>query len=321
MARKRGSRARRDEHEIAERAEWITKKLGEYGAGIHRLGNPAMMLDLELPEGVRAICREFDGAELFHESIRLRSAREIRKAEEGFQVGEVFGDEVFVDESGAVWRFDRDVEELLLEGTSFDRWLAGAIDAEAVVYDLDGEFRDDVFDEDGELTDQAEIERGKRQLKRDPRAVAPKWRMARALSGSGYDAAARTLLEEVVEEGPDFPWAWFDLARISENLGSPDVASEEAEHAASVRPDYDYNVFFLAHAARLAQLAGQDERAEKLARNVLALDPSLPRHHVEAARQQIEEGDRAAARELLILAKVVAPRDLQVIDLLSQLEN
>lgn len=321
MARNRGSRSGNADRGIVERAEWIVERLSEYGEGVHRLGGPALMLDAALPEAVEAICREFNGAELFHESVVLFPGGSIRKEDGRFVVGECGGDDISVDASGSVWRYDRDMEEALPEGTRFDRWLAGAVDAESVLYDKDGEFLEDIFDEEGELSAGAEVERSRRQLKRDPKAVAPRWRLARALMDGGDTAAARTSLEEVVSAHSDFPWAWYDLARISEEVGEAQIASEEAEQAANVRAGSEYSSFFLAQAARLAQVAGQDERCKELATAVLKVDPELPRRHVEAARERMAADDAEAARELLILAKVVSPRDLQVLDLLSQIEN
>ncbi len=321
MARRKGSRSTTSERSLAERVEWISEQLDEYSVGIHRLGQPAMLLDSELPAAVEAVYREFNGAELFHESLFLFPSTRVSRANGMFLVAECGGDDIFVDARGAVWRQDTETEELLPEGTRFDRWLAGAVDAESVIYDKEGEFRDDIFDEEGELTDDAEAERARRQLKRDPKAIAPRWRLARALVTAGKAVAARAYLEEVVAAHPDFPWAWFDLARISEELGEPELASEEAQQAGEVRENYEHAAFFLAHAARLAEVAGQDERSRTLAAEVLRRNPDLPRNHVEAARECLEADDAGAARELLLLAKVVAPRDLQVLDLLAQLQN
>ncbi len=309
------------EHELAERAEWISERLAEYGEGVHRLGEPALLLDSELPVAVASICREFNGAELFHEGLILFAVAAIHKQDTLFVVAVAGGDEIMVDAKGVVWRLENDTEELVPEGTRFDRWLAGAIEAEAVLYDTDGEFRDGVFDEDGELSNEAEAERAKRQLKRDPKSIAPRWRLARALMGAGRPEKARDYLEDVVEAKPDFPWAWFDLSRISEELGQMGAASEEAEQAARAKEGYEHAAFFLAHAARLAQLAGEDARYQSLATEVLRIHPELPGHHIEAARERLAAKDQTAARELLVLAKVVAPRNLQVLDLLAQLEN
>ncbi len=322
MGRKRGAKSAAADRNIVERAEWIVERIEEFGDGIHRLGPPALMLDAELPEAVATICREFDGAELFHESLVLRSGSQIERAEGGrFLVAEWGGDDILVEPKGAVWRFDRDMEEFILEGSRYDRWLAGAIDAETVLYDNEGEFHEGIVGEEGELTPEATAERARRQLKRDPKAVGPRWRLARALVESGDSQGARSMLEEVVASHEDFPWAWFDLARISEKLGEYELACDEAEQAATVREGYDYGVYFLAHATRLAELGGLEARKQELATRVLALDPDLPRRHVDGARERMESEDVEGARELLVLAKVVAPRNLQVIDLLAQIES
>lgn len=321
MSRKKGSRGAAIDNELAERAEWISARLAEYGDGVHRLGEPAVVLDSALPASVDTICREFDGAELFHESLVLYSGSRLQIDEGRFHVGEYAGDDVYVAKDGSVWRLEKDTGELLPEGTRFDRWLAGVIDAESVVYEKDGEFRDDVFDEDGELSDSSAAERERRQLGRDPKAVAPRWRLARTLSNQGRLEKARDCLEEVVAAQRDFPWAWFDLARISEELGHPECACDEAEMAAEAKADYEHAAFFLGHAARLAQAAGQEERAQALAQRVLEMDPDLPRRHREGARELLAAGDVEAARQLLVVSKVLAPRDLETLDLLRQLDS
>ena len=319
MGRKKGSRGASIDKELADRAEWITAQLAEYGDGVHRLGDPAVVLDSALPASVDTMCREFDGAELFHETIILLPGSRMEMEDGLLRVGECAGDNIYVAQDGSVWRLERDTSELLPEGTRFDRWLAGAIDAESVVYERDGEFRDDVFDEEGELSNRAAADRERKQLSRDAKAVAPRWRLARSLSNQGKLAQARDYLESVVEAKPDFPWAWFDLSRISEEMGALEAACDEAEMASQAKEDYEHAAFFLGHAARLAHQAGLEEREKTLAQAVLAMDPDLPRRHREGARELIAAGDSEAARQLLQVAKVLAPRDLETLDLLRQL--
>ena len=156
---------------------------------------------------------------------------------------------------------------------------------------------------------------------RDRKAVAPRWRLARILVNQAQLEKARDCLEQVVAAQPDFPWAWFDLARISEELGHPESACDEAEMAAEANAGYEHAAFFLGHAARLAQLAGQDERAQSLVLRVLQMDPELPRRHRDGARELMSAGDVQAARQLLEVAKALAPRDLETLDLLRQLDS
>src|SRR5690606_33508942 len=127
-----------------------------------------------------------------------RLGREGESAEGRRHVGEIAGDELFVDESGRVWRLEEDTGEWLAEGSSFDRWLLGACEAEAMLYDEDGEFRDDVFDESGDVLPPVSEAMQRRVLKRDRGAVAPRWRLARALAQQGKLADARDELERVV---------------------------------------------------------------------------------------------------------------------------
>lgn len=319
--RKKGPRGQGLAQELAERASWIAERLYEYRAGVHKIGKPAVVLDSALPPSLEAVYREFDGGELFHESLVLFPSGELSGSDARLLVGEYAGDDIYVDPNGRVFRLEQDTDELLPEGTRFDRWLAGVVDAEALLYELDGEFRDEVFDEEGELTIEVATLRERRQLKRDPGAIAPRWRLARALSGQDNFVEARTQLERVVEQQPDFSWAWFDLARISEELQDLSAASEEAEQAYEAAPAYEHAAFFLAHAARLADAAGQGERAQNLAAKTLRLDPDLPRRHREGARELLEAGETESARELLVAAKVVSPRDLETLDLLRQIES
>ncbi len=321
MSRKKGTRGQGIANELAERAEWISARLREYSDGVHSMGTPAVVLDSALPASLEAVYREFDGGDFFHENLVLFPAAELSGSEARLLVGVYAGDEIYVDPQGRVFRLEQDTDELLPEGTRFDRWLSGVVDSESVVHERDGEFRDDVFDEQGELTDEAAVECERRQLKRDPQAIAPRWRLARALANQEKLEEARNNLEQVVADKPDFAWAWFDMARISEELGDLSAAADDAEQAYEAQPGYEHAAFFLAHAARLADAAGESERSKSLAARTLALDPDLPRRHREGARELLEAGDTESARELLVAAKVVSPRDLETLDLLRQLES
>ena len=61
---------------------------------------------------------------------------------------------------------DESVDDDVCDGTRLDRWLAGQIDALDLVYDHDGEFAEDVFDEDGELLPIIREKQLRAQLKR-----------------------------------------------------------------------------------------------------------------------------------------------------------
>ena len=311
--------ARKREREAEERAARILELLRGYAEGVHELRRGAIVLDSELPVGLAAVYRLFNGGSFFHDTLRLVPATELRAEGGRWRLGELAGDELWIDRGGDVWRCEEDSGEFLEEGSSFDRWLAGYIDAEAVLYDREGEFVDGVFDEEGELLPETRIARERAALRRDSRAVAPRWRLARALAAAASLADARRLLEELLEDRPAFGWAWFDMARVSEALGELGCAREEAEAAADANIDYEHAGFFLAHAARLALQEGDEGERARLAARALSHQPGALGQHVEGARQLLAEGDREAAAELLAVAAALAPRDLSVLDLRAQL--
>ena len=87
----------------------------------------------------------------------------------------------------------KDTGEMLVEGTSFARWLEGWISAEGTLYDREGEFKEGAFDEE-DVSPAAAEKRERRALKSDPEAPAPAWRLARALARQKQVEAARRVL-------------------------------------------------------------------------------------------------------------------------------
>lgn len=306
----------------------IVDVLDGHARGMHRLGAPAFLLDTELPEPLAAVYRCADGAELFHETVTLVPSAQVERMAQGpggepcVRVGEIAGDELCVDAHGRVFRQEADTGEWLDEGTRFDRWLLGMVEAEELLYDRDGEFRDDMFDEAGELLAEVSERVQRRVLRRDRHAPAPRWRLAQALLKQGQVERARDELERVVEDCPGFAWAWFDLARISEELGELDTAVDEYVAAAEARPGYEHAGYFFAHAARVAAAlgggTGQARRAE-LAARALALDPDLVNAQRQGAQAMLDEGDARAALQLAELAAALAPKDLTLLDLLARI--
>ncbi|HKE16125.1 MAG TPA: hypothetical protein VKB80_14715 [Kofleriaceae bacterium] len=307
--------------EIAEAVERLRAALDRYAEGVHRLGDPATALDADLPPALAAVQRAFDGAELFHEALILLPSASWKRDGGRVLVGDMGGDALWVDiESGAVWRVEEDTGEWLCEGTQFDRWLWGWVEAESVLYDREGEFRAGVIGPRGDLTEGTAIEHERRLLRRDRGAASPRWRLARALARAGNIEAARHELELVVEEHPRFGWAWYDLARLSEALGQLGGAREEALAAAEADIDYEHAGFFLAWAARLAALAGDESARAELAERARRTDGALGQRQLDGARANLEAGEVDAARELVQVALALEPRDLAALDLKRQIE-
>ncbi|HEY8145743.1 MAG TPA: hypothetical protein VIG06_23840 [Kofleriaceae bacterium] len=294
----------------------IGRALQKFADGVHAPGEPSAALDADLPPGVIAVYREMDGAELFHGDLVLHPRSAWRREGGRLEVGVLGEDALWVDlGDGAVWRLEADTGESIEEGSSLERWLRGWIDGQGLLYDKDGEFVDRAIGHDGELTRAVAIARERAILKRDAKAVGPRWRLARELARAGESEAARDELEKVVAARPRFAWAWYDLARISEKLGELAGARDEALTAAEADPAYEHTPFFLATAARLAGLAGDDAARAELSVRALAVDPDLGRRQLEGARDNLEAGDLAAARDMIDLARALAPTDLAVLDL------
>ena len=311
--------AKRPDDEVMAR---VRAALGKSAEGVHVLGAPAAALDLDLPAGLVAVYREADGAELFHGDLVLRPRADWERRGGRVLVGELGEDSLWVAvEGGAVWRLEEDTGEWIEEGSSLDRWLWGWVEAQSALYDREGEFVDGVLDEEGELTEEAALERERRLLKRDRGAIGPRWRLSRLLARTGDKERARAELEEVVAARPGFGWAWYDLARLSEALGELDGARDEALAAAEADESYEHAPFFLAWAARLAAKVGDEAARAQLAGRALERAPDLAARQLEGAASLLEEGQVPQARELAELARALKPRDLAAADLLRRIDE
>jgi tetratricopeptide (TPR) repeat protein len=327
VTRKHGKRGgRRDELDDAEDTpiDRLVAALEAAPAGLHDLGEPTGDLPLDWPASLGDVYLAFDGARLFHEELVLSPAAEVARDDLGrWVVGLDDGAPIAVDSHGRVWRTDDETGEPVIDGTSLARWVRGKIDGLALLFDKDGEYVEDAFDDDGELAPELALALARAQVKRDARAPGPRWHLARLLALAEGDAqldAARRELEAVVELAPELPWAWLDLARISERLGELDGAYDEAVAAGDAAPEHDQVAYFWAHAARLAARRGNDADRARCAERALAADPHLVETELAGAEQNLTDGDPAAARALVALAKAVAPRNLAVIDLARRID-
>lgn len=319
MAR-RPPRSRGDDAEPLER---IFATLADAQPGLHDVDPP----DGELPPGLPAPLIELyartGGARLFVDALELVPAAAVAVENGRWRFAFVDGDAISLDGKGRVWRLEPSIEDDVCEGTRLDRWLAGQLDAHALIYDADGEFADDVFDEDGELLPTVRERQLRAQLRRDAGAPAPRWRLAQLLQDRDDDTAARDELEQVVAHDPVFAWAWLDLARVSERLGELRGAIDEARMAAEAAEGAQHPQagYFWSQLARLAVRGGDELVRAEAATKASLLAPELKRAQIEGARERIEAGDTASARGLLDLLRAVWPRDLEVLDLAKRLSS
>ena len=303
--------------------ERFREEVGAYAEGVHRLGDPAPAAALDgVPDAeLRDFLASWDGAELFIDASQLRRADELEREGDMLWFGETaLGDSLGIElaRGGRVVKLEEDTGEALVEGTSFARWLEATVVADGVLYDREGEWLEDVFDDDrDELAPAASMKREKKALKLDPEAPAPAWRLAKAQERSGDGAAARETLEALVARAADFAWAWFDLGRLRREDG--DKAEAEAAFAAAAEAGAQQGSelagWFAAHAARVAVERGDEAARARHAARALALDGEVARAQRRAAQARVDEGELDEARELLALAAALLPRDLEVAEL------
>lgn len=306
--------------------ERFRAEVARYAEGVHRLGPPASAKEVaRLPHELADFLRSWNGAELFVDAYTICDVERLVRKGDLLLFGESSTGDVFALDLGGqggkpVLRLEEDTEETLIEGTSFALWIEALVVADGVLYDREGEFKEGVVDETGEELAPAVVEKRERKvLKIDPRAPAPAWRLARALSRQGKGKEAQEILGRVVQATPSFAWAQFDLGQLQVAGGQLHQAEETFLRAGAVAGSYA--AYFLAHAARAAAARG-DEAARALhAERALGLDPDLARAQKDAARTRAEEGIVDESRELLALARALAPRDLELLELERRLRG
>jgi len=290
-------------------------------AGLHDVEPPAAELPSGLPEPLIELYARCDGARLFLDTVELAPSAEVVEDAGRWTFATVDAEPVSLDARGRIWRTDSSLDDLVCEGTRLDRWLAGLVDATAMLYDDEAEFADGIFDDDGELEPAVGERQLRAVLKRDPGAPGPRWRLAQALLGQGSVVESRAELEDVVAREPGFAWAWLDLARISERLGELPGAVDEARAAADAAAGHPQAGYFHAQLARLASRAGDEATRATAARRAAELAPELKAAQLEGAQESLAAGDLASARGLVELLRAVWPRDLEVLALAGRVES
>jgi tetratricopeptide (TPR) repeat protein len=306
-------------------------------AGLLRLGKPASpdaiaaterRLGQELPHAYAEFLREFDGADLFHESLLVFGVDDPAKTEHLIRtnadrppgghtdeliIAEVSTGDLFTLEIEApethdeprVFRVGPDADERWLAGSSFFRWLTAVIAHDALLYDAEGEFLPDAFEPDGEeLTPTIALRQAERALRKDPGSALYQHEKGIALRRLGRLDSAREAFGAAAAADPTNPWPWFDLGRADLGLGRHVQAAAAFECAAEAA-DGPESARFGAWAARAFHLAGERATAERLRKAALERDPNLIASLRAAAKAAAEIDDPDAAREADELAALL----------------
>ena len=285
----------------------------------HRPGRPASEAALQscgLPESAAMRWRRFDGIELATGEAATHAAAAEGLLEPGDTViGERGRDTLVLPadpwaEGAEVVVID-DEGERAPEASSVAHLVLGWLGEIAVLYDDEGEFRDEVFDEHGELTCAARRRVLRRRLDLDPDAPRPRLTLARELLAAGELRGARQELQQVLRRAPEYAWALHELGKVFEALGNPKMALRHHTKAAESTLDLELKAYFWAFAARCA-----DEPARQhAAGQALAVRPDFAAHQLLGARARLAQGDRDEAVEMVSLGLAVAPRNLELLDL------
>jgi tetratricopeptide (TPR) repeat protein len=302
--------------------------LARYEEGVHLLGEPATeaalanaeaRLGARLPEALRDFLRQWNGGFLFHDEIALHGVAGARseldhlaRQPAGLALGTTPSARLFLDERGRVLAIDEETEARRVEGSSLDGWLAATMAREGLLFDRDGEYKDEVFDGEG-LSEKTQRKRAQLGSKADPAAPAWHEELAAIFDDGGEPESALEELEcavaGTVEGDAGLADAWLAIGGLRHRLGRPDEASAFVQ-AARALPDAGEAAWAWAQAAR-AEAARDADVARGYAAEVTRLAPGFVAEQREAARHLEEEGDLDGAVERLELALAVTPDDAE----------
>ncbi|KIG11854.1 hypothetical protein DB30_02406 [Enhygromyxa salina] len=319
----------------------IEDRLIDAPIGLHRVGEPATAAALaqaSLSEDAAGLWGRWDGIEFGNAEARLLSlADQILATEEAKAAGILReGDRVIGeiglalliapadpwDEGGEVVMVEDDGERAPY-ASSVVRLALGLIAEMSVLYDDDGEYREGLFEEHGDLTPKAERRLLRRRLDFDEDAPFPRFRLGQLLRRGGELRAARAELRRVLRCAPEFCWAHWELGRVelevaaSDEAGDARTAARQSFAAAAEKAsDSHLRALFLAWQA----WSSDGAERERVAAEVLQLDPGFASAREAGLREAIEDEDRSRAQELLGLALAVAPRQLGLLELRAAVE-
>lgn len=307
--------------------EGFRRTLARAPAGLIRTGAPARAEDLaalaatgvSVPAVYRAFLREWDGADLFHESLFLRGcghtapARLAPPETAGAPTifaeaanGDVF---VFADEDAgpggpAVWRVRAGSEDRWLAGSGFERWLDALIAHESVLYDSEGEFVLEAFESDGEsLVPVFALRQAERAVRKDPSSAEYEHERALALQSLGRPEAAAEAFARAAELDPTNPWAAFDAGRAALTLGRAADAAALFAAAAEAGAAGEAAARLWAWCVHAWTQAGDRAPAEQARERARAADPGIAEALTRAAALlATEDPDGAAEAAALSLS-------------------
>ena len=337
-----------DERRVLHNIDRIEDRLRDAPEGLHAFGSPAEAEALAaspLPPAARLLWAQWDGLELAAGELRLWSLAELGAgSEEPRAEGRLRADDLAVGERGGdllvlcgdphaegadVVRVDEDGDRLP-HSTGVDLLVLAVFGEVAVLYDEEGEFQEELFGPDGQLTRGAERRLLRRHLDLDPDAPLARFKLAQSLRRAGELRAAAGELRQLLRRAPDFAWGQHEQGRVSLGLGAPADALRAFVRASELVADPGVQGYFLAWACVAAEAAvtspepvSKDSRRKPtplptraaLAAQVLARSPEFARAQEAALREALEVENAARADEALQLGLAVMPGHVGLLSL------
>lgn len=335
MGRRKSARGEDTGVDTAERGrieralDRLEERLAAAPEGLHHAGPPATAAAIEaagLPPAAAMLHRRYDGLEIASgdaailATTQVLAATRVAESEGRLRPGDIViaerGRDVYVlpadpwEEGGDVVVVDEGGDRLP-EASTLAHLALGWVAEAGVLYGQDGEFRDDLFGEDGDLLPAVTRKLLRRRLDVDPDAPRARLELARALLREGEARAAAAELRTTLERAPELSWAHHELGQALAAQGDLEQASAAHRRAADTCPDPDLQAYFWAWAARRAT----GEAREQAAAQVLKRRPRFAAEQAKAAQELLEREEPDTARDVIALGLAIAPRNLELLEL------
>lgn len=284
-----------------------------------------------LPTELERFLRSWDGAELFQESVRiygldnvlgslLRANTSDRPA--GLLPTDlVFGDTaagelLVLDAQERVVRLrglddDEDTraaesgwqprwDERWFSGSTLENWLAATVTHELPLYDSEGEFVLEAFEEDGlALVPSFALKLARKVLRKDPASAELHHALGVAQRRNGKVDEASLSFEQAAQLDPGNSWIWFDLGRSLLEQDAWPAAAAAFGHAAAHSSERPLQAarFCVWQACAWKQDANEPMRAAA-ASEALRLSPTLQADLQKAATAAVADDDTDAYAQI-----------------------
>lgn len=323
-----------DRRAIEATLDRIEDRLRDAPDGLHSAGPPASVEAVAasgLREGVAMLWERWDGLDLAaSDAVILPLGAQADATDLALGEGRIRAGDRVIGERGRdllvlvadPWAEGGDVALVEDDGTrlpygsTVERTVLAILGEIAVLYGDDGEFRDELIGEDGELLPEIERRLLRRHLDFDPDAPLARFRLAKSLRQEGEVRGALGELKQLLRRAPEFAWAHHERGRVHLLAGDPRLAAVDFANAARLADDPGLRAYFMAWQG----LASAGEERQRIGKAVLEAMPGFPAAQEAGVRDALEVEDGKRAEEQLQLGLAICPGHLGLLSLRPQVE-